>query len=59
MVKQEEYFATAYRELAISERNEIHSMFFMQARNAVFKGELKLEAAKALIEDYSQIQVLE
>ncbi|KAJ6652659.1 hypothetical protein lerEdw1_011204, partial [Lerista edwardsae] len=56
MVKQEEYFAKAYRELAVSERNEIHSMFFTQARNAIFKGELKLEAAKALVEDYSQIQ---
>ncbi|XP_066488171.1 limbin [Tiliqua scincoides] len=56
MVKQEEYFAKAYRELAISERNEIHNIFFTQTRNAVFKGELKLEAAKALVEDYSKIQ---
>ncbi|XP_053113978.1 limbin [Hemicordylus capensis] len=56
MVKQEEYFAKAYRELAISQRNEIHNIFFTQIRNAILKGELKLEAAKSLVEDYCKMQ---
>nr|XP_056711491.1 limbin [Euleptes europaea] len=56
LVKQEEYFAVAYRELACSERNEIHNIFFTQIRNMICKGELKLEAAKSLVENYSKIQ---
>ncbi|XP_009875131.1 PREDICTED: limbin [Apaloderma vittatum] len=56
LVKQEEYFAKAYRQLAVTQRKELHNIFFTQIRNATFKGELKLEAAKALVEDYSKIQ---
>lgn len=58
LVKQEEYFAKAYRQLAVIQRKELHSIFFTQITNATFKGELKLEAAKTLVEDYSKIQVI-
>ncbi|XP_032840332.2 limbin isoform X3 [Tyto alba] len=56
LVKQEEYFAKAYRQLAVTQRKLLHSIFFTQITNATFKGELKLEAAKTLVEDYSKIQ---
>ncbi|XP_044873455.1 limbin [Mauremys mutica] len=56
LVRQEEYFAKAYRQLAIFQRTELHNAFFTQIKNAIFKGELKLEAAKALVQDYSKIQ---
>ncbi|XP_057282573.1 limbin isoform X4 [Pezoporus wallicus] len=56
LVKQEEYFAKAYRELAVCQRKELHNIFFTQITNATFKGELKLEAAKTLVEGYSKIQ---
>nr|XP_009479465.1 PREDICTED: limbin [Pelecanus crispus] len=56
LVKQEEYFAKAYRQLAVTQRKELHNIFFTQITNAAFKGEMKLEAAKTLVEDYSKIQ---
>ncbi|NXT58008.1 LBN protein, partial [Pluvianellus socialis] len=56
LVKQEEYFAKAYRQLAVTQRKELHNIFFTQITNATFKGELKLEAAKTLVEDYSKTQ---
>nr|XP_009934670.1 PREDICTED: limbin [Opisthocomus hoazin] len=56
LVKQEEYFAKAYRQLAVTQRKELHNIFFTQIKNATFKGELRLEAAKTLVEDYSKIQ---
>ncbi|NWX45590.1 LBN protein, partial [Steatornis caripensis] len=56
LVKQGEYFAKAYRQLAVTQRKELHNIFFTQITNATFKGELKLEAAKTLVEDYSKIQ---
>ncbi|XP_069649902.1 limbin isoform X3 [Haliaeetus albicilla] len=56
LVKQEEYFAKAYRQLAVTQRKELHNIFFTQITNATFKGELKLEAAKMLVEGYSKIQ---
>uniref|UniRef100_A0A8C0HQ06 EvC ciliary complex subunit 2 n=1 Tax=Buteo japonicus TaxID=224669 RepID=A0A8C0HQ06_9AVES len=56
LVKQEEYFAKAYRQLAVTQRKELHNIFFTQITNATFKGELKLEAAKTLVEGYSKIQ---
>ncbi|NWX56733.1 LBN protein, partial [Promerops cafer] len=55
-IKQEEYFAKAYRELAVTQRKELHTIFFTQIANATSKGELKLEAAKTLVEGYSKIQ---
>ncbi|NXC82662.1 LBN protein, partial [Cercotrichas coryphoeus] len=55
-VKQEEYFAKAYRELAVTQRKELHTIFFTQITNATSKGELKLEVAKTLVEGYSKIQ---
>ncbi|NXT24523.1 LBN protein, partial [Syrrhaptes paradoxus] len=56
LIKQEEYFGKAYRQLAVTQRKELHNIFFTQITNAAFKGELKLEAAKTLVEDYSKIQ---
>ncbi|XP_021249656.1 limbin isoform X2 [Numida meleagris] len=56
LVKQEEYFAKAYRQLAVSQRKELHTIFFTQMTNAASKGDLKLEIAKSLVEDYSKIQ---
>ncbi|XP_051474957.1 limbin isoform X2 [Apus apus] len=56
LIKQEEYFAKAYRQLAVSQRKELHTIFFTQIINATFKGDLKLEAAKTLVEEYSKIQ---
>uniref|UniRef100_A0A663DK84 EvC ciliary complex subunit 2 n=1 Tax=Aquila chrysaetos chrysaetos TaxID=223781 RepID=A0A663DK84_AQUCH len=56
LVKQEEYFAKAYRQLAVTQRKELHNIFFTQITNTTFKGELKLEAAKTLVEGYSKIQ---
>ncbi|NXA84713.1 LBN protein, partial [Thryothorus ludovicianus] len=55
-IKQEEYFAKAYRELAVTQRKELHTIFFTQIANAISKGELKLEAAKTLVEGYSKVQ---
>ncbi|NXH65723.1 LBN protein, partial [Hydrobates tethys] len=56
LVKQEEYFAKTYRQLAVTQRKELHNIFFTQITNATCKGELRLEAAKTLVEDYSKIQ---
>ncbi|XP_043828162.1 limbin [Dromiciops gliroides] len=56
LLKREEDFAKAYRELAIFQRNELHNIFFTQIKNAILKGDLKLEAAKMLLQDYSKIQ---
>ncbi|NXK92840.1 LBN protein, partial [Formicarius rufipectus] len=56
LVKQEEYFAKAYRQLAVTQRNELHTIFFAQITNSTLKGELKLEAAKTLVEVYSKVQ---
>ncbi|XP_037240873.1 limbin isoform X2 [Falco rusticolus] len=56
LVKQEEYFAKAYRQLAVTQRKELHNIFFTQITNATFKAELKMEAAKTLVEGYSKIQ---
>ncbi|XP_043762142.1 limbin isoform X1 [Cervus elaphus] len=55
-LQQEEDFAKAHRQLAIFQRNELHSIFFTQIKSAIFKGELKPEAAKMLLQDYSKIQ---
>ncbi|XP_074087694.1 limbin [Macrotis lagotis] len=56
LLKREEDFAKAYRELAIFQRNELHNIFFTQIKCAILKGDLKLEAAKMLLQDYSKIQ---
>ncbi|NWY93809.1 LBN protein, partial [Loxia curvirostra] len=55
-IKQEEYFAKAYRELAVTQRKELHTIFFTQITNATSKGELKVEAAKTLVEGYFKVQ---
>ncbi|XP_043428928.1 limbin isoform X2 [Prionailurus bengalensis] len=55
-LQQEEDFAKAHRQLAIFQRNELHNIFFTQIQSAVFQGELKPEAAKTLLQDYSEIQ---
>ncbi|NXN18294.1 LBN protein, partial [Indicator maculatus] len=56
LLKQEEYFAKAYRQLAVIQRKELHNIFFTQITNAASKGDLKLEATKTLVEDYSKVQ---
>uniref|UniRef100_A0A5F8G3X2 EvC ciliary complex subunit 2 n=1 Tax=Monodelphis domestica TaxID=13616 RepID=A0A5F8G3X2_MONDO len=56
LLKREEDFAKAYRELAIFQRNELHNIFFTQIKSAVLKGDLKLETTKMLLQDYSKIQ---
>ncbi|KAM4854726.1 limbin isoform 2-T2 [Thomomys bottae] len=53
---QEEDFAQAHRQLAVFQRSELQSIFFTQIKSAVFKGELKPEAAEILLQDYSAIQ---
>ncbi|XP_072593897.1 limbin isoform X5 [Vulpes vulpes] len=55
-LQQEEDFAKAHRQLAIFQRNELHNIFFTQIKSAVCQGELKPEAAKVLLQDYSDIQ---
>uniref|UniRef100_A0A8C0X909 Limbin n=1 Tax=Castor canadensis TaxID=51338 RepID=A0A8C0X909_CASCN len=55
-LRQEEDFAQAHRQLAISQRNELHGIFFTQIQSAVFKGELKPEAAEAVLQEYSETQ---
>ncbi|XP_058286090.1 limbin [Hylobates moloch] len=55
-LQQEEDFAKAHRQLAVFQRNELHSIFFTQIKSAIFKGELKPEAAKTLLQNYSKIQ---
>ena len=57
-LQQEEDFAKAHRQLAIFQRNELHNIFFTQIKSAISKGELKPEAAKMLLQDYSKIQVM-
>lgn len=57
-LQQEEDLAKAHRQLAIFQRNELHNIFFTQIKSAIFKGELKPEAAKMLLQDYSKIQVM-
>lgn len=56
-LRQEEDFARAHRQLAIFQRNELHSIFFAQIKSAILKGDLKPEAAKMLLRDYSKLQV--
>ncbi|XP_008046871.1 limbin [Carlito syrichta] len=55
-LQQEEDFAKAHRQLAVSQRHELHRIFFTQIKSAIFKGELKPGAAKMLLENYSKIQ---
>lgn len=54
---QQEDFAKAHRQLAIFQRNELHNIFYPD-KSAISKGELKPEAAKMLLQDYSKIQVM-
>ncbi|KAM9238023.1 limbin [Dugong dugon] len=55
-LQQEEDFAKAHRQLAVFQRNELHRIFFTQIKSALFKGELKPEVAKMLLQAYSEIQ---
>ncbi|XP_064344208.1 limbin isoform X5 [Camelus dromedarius] len=55
-LQQEEDLAKAHRQLATFQRNGLHSIFFTQIKSAIFKGELKPEAAKLLLQDYSKAQ---
>nr|XP_021486366.1 limbin isoform X2 [Meriones unguiculatus] len=55
-LQQAEDFAQAHRQLAIFQRNELHSIFYTQIQSAVAKGELRPEVAKMLLQDYSKTQ---
>uniref|UniRef100_A0A8C3X5C3 EvC ciliary complex subunit 2 n=1 Tax=Catagonus wagneri TaxID=51154 RepID=A0A8C3X5C3_9CETA len=55
-LQQEEELAKAHRQLAIFQRNQMHGIFFTQIQSAIFKGDLKPEAAEMLLQDYSKIQ---
>ncbi|XP_036083384.1 limbin isoform X2 [Rousettus aegyptiacus] len=55
-LQKEEDFAKARRQLAVFQRSELHNIFFAQIKNAIFKGELKPEAAKMLLQDYCIVQ---
>ncbi|XP_023375958.1 limbin isoform X2 [Pteropus vampyrus] len=55
-LQKEEDFARARRQLAVFQRSELHNIFFAQIKSAIFKGELKPEAAKMLLQDYCNIQ---
>ncbi|XP_072802502.1 limbin isoform X3 [Vicugna pacos] len=55
-LQQEEDLAKAHWQLATFQRNGLHSIFFTQIKSAIFKGELKPEAAKLLLQDYSKAQ---
>lgn len=57
-LQKEEDFARARRQLAVFQRSELHNIFFAQIKSAIFKGELKPEAAKMLLQDYCNIQVM-
>ncbi|KAM9330356.1 limbin [Gastrophryne carolinensis] len=53
LFKQEEMFAKAYRQLAITHRTDGHKIFFDQVQSSM-KG--KPEVLRALIENYLQVQ---
>ncbi|XP_007946988.1 limbin, partial [Orycteropus afer afer] len=55
-LQREEDFAEAQRQLAVFQRSELHRMFFTQIESALYKGELKPEAAETLLQDYSEMQ---
>ncbi|KAM7156920.1 limbin [Molossus nigricans] len=55
-LQQEEDFAKAHRQLAVFQRNELHGIFFAQIKSAIFKGDLRPDAAKMLLQDYARIQ---
>jgi len=56
-LQQAEDFAQAHRQLAVFQRNELHSIVYTQIQSAVAKGELRPEVAKMLLQDYSKTQV--
>uniref|UniRef100_A0A8C6I3U9 EvC ciliary complex subunit 2 n=1 Tax=Mus spicilegus TaxID=10103 RepID=A0A8C6I3U9_MUSSI len=53
---QAEDFAQAHRQLAVFQRNELHSIVYTQIQSAVSKGELRPEVAKMMLQDYSKTQ---
>jgi hypothetical protein len=55
---QAEDFAQAHRQLAVFQRNELHSIVYTQIQSAVSKGELRPEVAKMMLQDYSKTQVM-
>ncbi|XP_029808299.1 limbin [Suricata suricatta] len=55
-LQREEDFAQARRQLAVFQRSELHRIFFTQIGSATVQGELQPEAARRLLQDYSDIQ---
>ncbi|XP_069059097.1 limbin isoform X4 [Pleurodeles waltl] len=56
LLKQEEDFAKAHRQLVISQRTLQHEIFFKQAQDSVSKKELNVYAARSLVQHYSEVQ---
>uniref|UniRef100_A0A8C5P7M8 EvC ciliary complex subunit 2 n=1 Tax=Leptobrachium leishanense TaxID=445787 RepID=A0A8C5P7M8_9ANUR len=57
LCKQEEEFAKAYRQLSILHRREMHNIFYEQMQDSASMGKIVPEVQKAMIENYSKIQV--
>ncbi|XP_045145416.1 limbin [Echinops telfairi] len=55
-LRQEEDLAQAHRQLALFQRSELHRIFFTQIKSALLSGELTPEAARTLLQDYSESQ---
>ncbi|XP_072262555.1 limbin [Pyxicephalus adspersus] len=53
LFKQEEEFAKAYRQLAVTHRTELHKIFFDQVQTSA---KAKPEVRKSLIENYLKVQ---
>ncbi|XP_069488072.1 limbin isoform X1 [Ambystoma mexicanum] len=56
LLKQEEEFVKVHRQLALSQRTSLHETFFKQVQDAVYRRELKKDAARTLVNDYSEAQ---
>ncbi|XP_030047038.1 limbin isoform X2 [Microcaecilia unicolor] len=56
LAKEEWEFAKAYRELAVSQRTELHNCFFDQLKETAYTKGINLEATRTLMQDYSKMQ---
>ncbi|XP_075425691.1 limbin isoform X2 [Ascaphus truei] len=56
LLKQEEEFAKAHRQLTVSHRTELHNIFFDQMQDSVFRGKIQPAVVKALAEDFLKVQ---
>nr|XP_033805335.1 limbin isoform X6 [Geotrypetes seraphini] len=56
LTKEEWEFAKAYRDLAVSQRTQLHKCFFDQLKEVTYTRGINLEVARTLTQDYSKIQ---